>query len=144
MYSIKNKNIKKHNIIRQFLKLERLGVIVAPLLIACQSTNYNTFNQGLNFDLFNKRFGGYYAISNYDGLQRQSTSIADSQSYLFQRGYFNFGKIGLSTDENNNRGGEKKMTEMNDILSNLSSFIICGYTLIKSIIAIVKKIKKTN
>lgn len=112
--------------------------------ISCHSiSNFRVSQGGFNYDKFENTlqeldeefFANYFRGRNFRG------SIEDFDSSGLERFFQNNFDESLQFQR---EGGERKMSEVNDIISNLSSFIICGYTLIKSIIAIFRKIKQTK
>lgn len=126
-------------------------------VVSCNSINNYKLSQGgihLDFSkpsMDNKEFKNEFS-SNSNNLQ-EAFERTETEANLFDfRRYYNRGSNAsyyfndqLFEDKIfSYKGCERKMSEVNDIISNLSSFIICGYTLIKSIMAIVSKMKSKN
>ena len=134
-----------------------LFLILILFVTSCNSiNNYKVSQGGIHLDfskpsMDNKEIKNEFSSSS-NNLQ-ESFERTETEANLFDfRRYYNRGSNAsyyfydqLFEDKIfSYKGGDQKMTEVNDIISNLSSFIICGYTLIKSIMAIISKIKSKN
>ena len=111
------------------------------LSVSCKSVNNFRVSQGgFNYDKFDNTLQELQSKLHENDFRgwHDGRNIEGFDSSRFEKCFQDNFDEDLQIRD---KGGEKKMSEVNDIISNLSSFIICGYTLIKSVIAIINKLK---
>ena len=108
--------------------------LIIYIIISCQSTNYYTVeNSGVKVDAFGKR-GNYIDSSDYRNNNRIDYSYKEIEEKIDET---------FKNMEVINNGEVRNMEDMNSILTALGSAIAGIYCLVKTIVAAIKKIKKS-